>query len=170
MKIIKTIPTDWPSIKKGVFDVETSVFEEDIRYEDEDFESFERDNAMNYIVKDDFIVTDATDLGDSKIIGYLMSCPIENDERYEDDEHFGRNDTIHVESMALSPDCQGRGIGRALFEKFLEDAKNVGFKRAVLDATSPQMIGLASKFGFQKLKFHEEWQAGRSSWFMEKIF
>lgn len=163
MEIIRTKPSDWPDIKKEVFDIEAKTFEEDIRYEEEDFESFELDNTLNYVVKDD------DNSSSTKIIGYLMSCPIENDERYEEDEHFGRNDTIHLESIALAPECHGKGIGKALFEKFLEDAKTFGFKRVVLDATSPQMIGLATKFEFRKVKFHEEWQAGRSSWFMEKM-
>jgi len=169
MNIIRTKPSDWSSIKKEVFDIEAKVFEEDIRYEDEDFESFELDNTINYVVKDKDGSEDSDDSSKTIIIGYLMSCPIENDERYEEDEHFGRNDTIHVESMALAPECHGKGIGKALFEKFLEDARVSGFKRVVLDATSPQMIGLATKFDFQKIKFYEDWQAGRSSWFMEKI-
>jgi len=169
MKIIRIKPSDWPSIRKGVFEVETQVFEEDIRYEEEDFESFEQDNAINYIVKDELESDDTVNLGNSKIIGYLMSCPIENDDRYEEDEHFGRKDTLHVESMALTPECQGKRIGTALFEKLLEDAKSSGFKRVVLDATSPQMIGLASKNNFQKIRFDDNWQ-GRTSWFMEKLF
>lgn len=160
MKIIRTKPSDWQDIKKEIFEIEAEVFEEDIRYEEEDFESFELDNTLNYIVKDEL---------KDKIIGYLMSCPIENDDRYEEDEHFGRNDTIHLESIALSPECHGKGIGKSLFGKFLEDAKISGFKRVVLDATSPEMIGLATKYNFQKIKFYEEWQAGRSSWFMEKM-
>jgi len=40
----------------------------------------------------------------------------------------------------------------------------------VLDATSPQMVGLALKYDFKKIKFYAEWQGGRSSWYMEKIF
>jgi GNAT superfamily N-acetyltransferase len=168
MNIIRTKPSDWPVVRKGVFNIEAQVFEEDIRYEEEDFESFERENAINYIVKDNFVTNTTDDITDSKIIGYLMSCPIENDDRYEEDEHFGRNDTIHVESMALLPECHGKGIGKALFERFLEDAKVSGFKRVVLDATSPQMIGLATKYDFKKIKFEEEWQ-GRTSWFMEKL-
>jgi ribosomal protein S18 acetylase RimI-like enzyme len=159
MEIIKTKPEDWPQIKKGIYIIESDTFEEEIRYDEEDFDSFELENTINYIVKDD------TD----EIIGYLMSCPIENDERYEEDEHFGKHDTIHVESMALLPKCQGKGIGKMLFEKFMHDSESMEFKRIVLDATSKQMISLALKYDFKKVKFYENWQAGRSSWFMEKI-
>lgn len=164
MNIIQTKPSDWSDIRKGVYSVETKVFEEDIRYEEEDFESFERDNTLNYIVTDEI----SGDVENSFIIGYLMSCPIENDDRYEEDPNFGKNDTIHVESMALAPECHGKGIGKALFERFLQDAKEAGYKRIVLDATSEQMLGLATKYGFEKIKFDEEWQ-GRTAWFMEKI-
>jgi GNAT superfamily N-acetyltransferase len=160
MEITKTKPSDWPKIKQGILDVERDAFEEGMRYEEEDFDSFLLDNTTNYIV---------TDETTNEIVGYLMSCPIENDMSYEEDGHFGEHDTIHLESIALNPACHGKGVGKMLFEKFLSDAKDSGFKRAVLDATSPQMLGLAIKHDFKKLKFYEEWQAGRSSWYMEKM-
>lgn len=164
MNIIQTQSSDWPKIRKGVFSVEAKVFEEDIRYEEEDFESFGLDNTLCYIVTDEV----SSDAENSYIIGYLMSCPIENDDRYESDPNFGKHDTVHVESMALAPECHGKGTGKALFERFLQDAIASGFKRIVLDATSPAMIGLATKYDFKKIKFDDDWQ-GRSSWFMEKI-
>jgi GNAT superfamily N-acetyltransferase len=160
MKIVKTNPDDWENIKKGILSVESVAFEEGIRYEEEDFDSFLLGNTSNYIVVDD-----AT----GEIVGYLMSCPIENDESYNEDEHFGKHDTIHLESIALAPACHGKGFGKMLFERFLSDSKDFGFKRVVLDATSPQMLGLALKHDFKKIKFYEEWQGGRSSWYMEKL-
>jgi [ribosomal protein S18]-alanine N-acetyltransferase len=156
--ISKTKPSEWQDIRKGVFYVEAEVFEEALRYDEEDFESFMLDNTLNYVIWD----------GD-KIIGYSMSCPIENDERYEEDPNYGKNDTIHLESTALLPDYRGKGLGQKLFLKFLEDAKALGYKRAVMDATSEQMLGLGLKYGFVKIKFYEKWQGERSSWYMEKL-
>ncbi|MGV8171241.1 MAG: GNAT family N-acetyltransferase [Candidatus Woesearchaeota archaeon] len=157
--ISQTKPSQWQDIKKGVFNVEKEVFEEALRYDEEDVESFILDNTLNYIVWD----------GD-KIVGYLMSCPIENDERYEDDPNFGKNDTIHIESMALLPEYRGKSLGQKLFLKCIEDAKILGYKRAVMDATSEAMVGLGLKHGFVKVKFYEEWQGERSSWYMEKLW
>jgi GNAT superfamily N-acetyltransferase len=155
--ISRTSPSQWQDIKQGLLDVENEVFEDAIRYNETDFDSFLKDNTLNYLVWD----------GD-RIIGYLMGCPIENDDSYSEDPHFGKNDTVHLESTAVLPAYHGKGLGQKLLLKFLEDAKIRGYNRAVMDATSEQMIGLGLKHGFVKIKFYPEWQGERSCWYMEK--
>jgi GNAT superfamily N-acetyltransferase len=157
LKIVQTNPAQWPVIREGILAVEKGTFEESFRYTEEDFESFKKDNTLNYVVFDG-----------EKIIGYLMGCPIENDENYSDDTHFGNKDTIHLESTGILPEYHGKGLGQKLLLQFLEDAKIRGYTRAVMDATSEQMIGLALKHGFVKLQFYATWQGERSSWYMEK--
>jgi ribosomal protein S18 acetylase RimI-like enzyme len=161
IKIIRTKHNQWYDIKDGILEVEHKTFDHDSRYQEEhdDFESFVKDNTINFIVKDN-----------DKIIGYLMSCPIENDIRYDHDEYFGKHDTFHLESMAILKKYRGTGLGNRLFEKFLETAKKLKFKRVVLDATSESMTMLALKHGFKKLTFHEKWDGDTSAWYMEKIF
>jgi len=159
-RIIKTKHTGWNEIKHGVLEVEHKTFDSDLRYQEEhdDFESFVLENTINFVVKDK-----------DNIIGYLMSCPIENDKRYDHDKHFGLHDTVHLESMAILAKHQGKGIGKNLFETFLKAAKKAKFKRVVLDATSDSMLGLAKKFQFKKLQFHKKWDGNLTAWYMEKM-
>ena|SRR3989338_1184566 len=156
MKIIQTKPSDWNKIKKHVMSIEKSAFEEDMRFVEKhgDFEPFLIEESVNLIALDG-----------KKYIGYLMSSRLEDDSRYRKDGHFGKFDTVSLDSIAIVPSYQGRGVGKKLFKAFLG---KVAAKRIVLDATSPGMERLALSEGFRKVKHFKSWEGKRSSWLMVK--
>ena len=62
-------------------------------------------------------------------------------------------DTCELVKLYLSPAARGKGIGRALMQKFLEEAKNAGYKKVYLE-TMPELISaipLYEQFGFTYL-------------------
>ncbi|MFA5797820.1 MAG: GNAT family N-acetyltransferase [Candidatus Woesearchaeota archaeon] len=159
MNIIQVLPEDWPVYKNGIIAVENSTFEEGVRYteEEEEFVTFLEVHAINFII-----------LEEDTILGYLMSSRLEDDDRCVDDPHYGKYDTVHLESIAILPTHQSKGLGKQLFKAFLNKAFET-YKRVVLDATSDGMIRLAESEGFVKKKFQPHWEGTRDSWFMEKI-
>jgi putative acetyltransferase len=62
-------------------------------------------------------------------------------------------DTCELVKLYLSPSARGKGIGRALMQKCLEEAKNAGYKKVYLE-TMPELISaipLYEQFGFTYL-------------------
>ena len=62
-------------------------------------------------------------------------------------------DTCDLVKLYLSPAARGKGIGRALMQKCLEEAKNAGYKKVYLE-TMPELISaipLYEQFGFTYL-------------------
>ena len=62
-------------------------------------------------------------------------------------------DTCELVKLYLYPAARGKGIGRALMEKCLEEAKNAGYKKVYLE-TMPELISaipLYEQFGFTYL-------------------
>jgi len=62
-------------------------------------------------------------------------------------------DTCELVKLYLSPAARGKGIGRALMQKCLEEAKNAGYKKVYLE-TMPELISaipLYEQFGFTYL-------------------
>jgi len=51
----------------------------------------------------------------------------------------------------VAKEYRGKGIGRTLFEKRLEFAKNNGFKKVILDTVNPIIQHLCEEFGFKKV-------------------
>lgn len=58
---------------------------------------------------------------------------------------------LHIRSMAVSPECQGRGFGLLMVEKVEEMAKRVGLKMLSLDTSKPlrKAIGFYQGCGFE---------------------
>jgi putative acetyltransferase len=62
-------------------------------------------------------------------------------------------DTCELVKLYLSPAARGKGIGRALMQKCLEEAKNAGYKKVYLE-TMPELVSaipLYEQFGFTYL-------------------
>ena len=161
--IKKTSPKDFESIKDSIVRVENLAFEEDVRfvYEDGDFDNFELENSLCYIIID-------TDAKSSKqIIGYIMAGPVENDSRYKKSKYWNTN-TLHLDSIAIDPKYQGQGLGLKAINKLILDAKKYKFSSIILDATSVGMHKLSLKTGFKKIRHYKKWEGNRENYFMEK--
>lgn len=159
IKIRKIRINEWQKVRKEVMYIEHNTFEKELWYveEDGDYDSFKFEGSINLMIFDN-----------NKIIGYLMSSKIEDDVRCKKDKHYGMNDSIYLDSVAILPLYQGKGLGKKLFKKFLGLASRK-YSRVILDATSESMIKLADSEGFKKIKYFKKWEGSRPSWFMEKI-
>jgi putative acetyltransferase len=75
--------------------------------------------------------------------------------------------TCELRKMYVLPDYRGKGLGKSLMEFALTKAKEMGFKRVVLETASPlkEAIGLYKRFGFQE--FEPEHMAPRCDQAME---
>jgi putative acetyltransferase len=62
-------------------------------------------------------------------------------------------DTCELVKLYLSPAARGKGIGKALMQKCLDEAKNAGYKKVYLE-TMPELISaipMYEQFGFSYL-------------------
>lgn len=62
-------------------------------------------------------------------------------------------DTCELVKLYLSPPARGKGIGKALMQKCLDEAKNAGYKKVYLE-TMPELISaipMYEQFGFSYL-------------------
>ena len=62
------------------------------------------------------------------------------------------DDEVHVRMLAVAPDAQGRGIGRALMDAVVAEARRLGRSRITLDTTDA-MVGaqhLYESMGFTR--------------------
>jgi ribosomal-protein-alanine N-acetyltransferase len=59
-------------------------------------------------------------------------------------------DEIHINNVAVLPQCRGRGIGTALMRHVLAEARRLGARRATLEvrASNVQAIRLYERLGF----------------------
>jgi putative acetyltransferase len=62
--------------------------------------------------------------------------------------------TCELRKMYVLPNFRGKGLGKNLMEFALKKAKEMGFKRVVLETASPlkEAIGLYKRFGFQEFE------------------
>lgn len=73
----------------------------------------------------------------------------------KEDRHFGRGDTIYIESIAVEPRWRGRGLGMALQRECLRRAAAAGIGRA----TAHLRRGVAARIGLKAkiLATYENW-------------
>lgn len=66
--------------------------------------------------------------------------------------HKVDDDTCELRKMYSLPSQRGKGLGKAMIEFALSKAKELGYKRVVLETASPlkEAIGLYKKYGFKE--------------------
>ncbi len=62
-----------------------------------------------------------------------------------------RKDEVYLSHVAVDPNYRGMGIGRALLEHVVEEAKNMGKKKVVLhvESDNSRAIKIYNEFGFR---------------------
>lgn len=81
---------------------------------------------------------------------------------FEDDQLVGcialrelRASTCEMKRLFLRPEFRGRGLGRALVERIIEEARQIGYKQMCLDTlpgSMDQAIALYSSIGFKEIE------------------
>lgn len=147
---------DWLAIKEAVMHIEHRSFEEGVQQEEHDLEgTFVYEHSINLIVKKD-----------GKIVAYLVSSSFRY---YTPNATFDIKEGCYLESIAILPENQGKGLGKLFFSKFLEEAKKDEYKRITLHATNDQIKKISEKFGFTVLEHIAKWIGERPAWYMEKM-
>ncbi len=96
------------------------------------FESYQNDNDIYFVI--DF---------NGEVLGGGGIKPLKDFE----------NDICEIQKMYFSPKVRGMGYGRALFEKCLEKAKELGYKKCYLESASQlkAAIHIYESYGFKHL-------------------
>ena len=65
-----------------------------------------------------------------------------------------KDDVCEIQKMYFSPEIRGKGYGKQLFEKCLDAAKSLGYKRCYLESASQlkAAIHIYESYGFKHLK------------------
>ncbi len=74
-------------------------------------------------------------------------------------------------NIAVSPDCRGMGVGKALMESMHEKAKALGAERMLLEVrvSNAKAIGLYEKYGYQRYGIREKYYPdGEDAYLMTK--
>jgi len=160
-EVYLTEPEDWKDIKQSIMKIENSAFEREVRQDEYDIEStFIDEKSICLIVKDK---------ESKEIVAYTMSSPLEDYYFLFFDSHYGKYNSLYLESIAVLPKYQGKGIGKLLIENLIEKARKRKYKRITLHATNEIITHICEKYGFRKVKYYNKWVGNRDAWYMELI-
>jgi putative acetyltransferase len=81
------------------------------------------------------------------------------------------SDSVEIKRMYVNPTARGRGISKMILNELLKWAREIGFKKAILETGSnqPEAIGLYTKEGFIKIENFAPYQNMPNSICFEKI-
>ncbi|MEM5821192.1 MAG: GNAT family N-acetyltransferase [Candidatus Aenigmatarchaeota archaeon] len=166
-EIYRTEPEDWERISEEIMKIEYSAFEEGARQSRDDIEStFIDERSVNLVIVDN----------KQRIIGYTMGSPLEDywfSIRYLELCPELKGKTYYIESTALSPDHQGRGLAYILRETLIIELKKEGYEFVSSHATHPAILRIYEKLeknGFLKdckiVEKIENWIGNRTGYFV----
>ncbi len=107
-------------------------------YEDNEtprmYESYQKENEVYFVVVQDGIVQGG--------------AGIKQLNNFEDDK------VCELQKMYFSPIVRGKGYGRKLFQKCLDEAESLGYKKCYLESASQlkEAINMYESFGFKHLE------------------
>jgi len=107
-------------------------------YEDEEtprmYESFQNENDIYFVIE-----------SNGEVLGGGGVKPLKD---FEDE------DVCEIQKMYFSPKVRGNGYGKILFEKCVQAARNLGYKKCYLESASQlkAAIHIYESFGFKHLE------------------
>ncbi len=160
-EIHRVEPKGWEKIKEQIMKIENSAFEKDVRQNEDDLrETFENDKSICLVV---------VDKNNNKIFAYTIGASLDWYTFLDFDPHYRKNDSFYIESTAVLPEYQGRGIGKMLKKILIEEVRKMGYKRIVCHATNEKIKHINEDFGFRVIGHIKKWVGKRDAWYMEKI-
>jgi GNAT superfamily N-acetyltransferase len=151
-------PEDWNEIKDQIMEIENSAFEEGVRQSEEDLgETFTYERAIGLVV---------LKKGDGKIVGYTVGAPLEWYSYLDFDECYGKRNSFYIESTAVLPTNQGKGIGKLMEEILIEEVRKANYERITCHSTNNMIRHINEKFGFRIIGFVRKWVGNRNAWYM----
>ena len=135
MSTVTLRPMRWPDIE-AVHSIETAVFEVD-PWSAEQFWGELAQPTREYVVAED----------DGVILGYAGAYLLPPDS--------------DVQTIAVSPTAQGRGLGRALLEELIAIAERHECTQLLLEVRSDNVsaIGMYERFGFESISRRRDYYA-----------
>ena len=73
--------------------------------------------------------------------------------------HRIKGEICEMKRLYLRPQFRGKGIGRALVERVMEEARQIGYRRMRLDTVEPIMedaVAMYRRFGFREIAPYRE--------------
>jgi GNAT superfamily N-acetyltransferase len=64
-----------------------------------------------------------------------------------------------MKRLYLRPQFRGKGVGRALAERVIAEARQIGYRRMLLDTVEPVMkdaVAMYRRFGFREIAAYRE--------------
>ncbi|MBT6337439.1 GNAT family N-acetyltransferase, partial [Candidatus Woesearchaeota archaeon] len=160
---------NWEEDKDVIMDIETRSFPEEMQQDEEDLEStFAREGSVGFIIYENNIP-----------VGYTVGAPLEyydGEEDYmdlrevngEEDEDFGRGNTIYRESTAVLPDFRGRGYGHKMLSEFSKRIEEKGYTKIKAHVRrSGGYSAFLQRNGAKVLEAEEDWLAGETFDYLE---
>tara|TARA_R110002167_G_scaffold78883_6_gene217985 strand:+ start:1941 stop:2432 length:492 start_codon:yes stop_codon:yes gene_type:complete len=97
------------------------------------YESYQNDNEVYYVVE-----------ADGEVLGGGGIKPLKDFEA----------DVCEIQKMYFSPKVRGKGYGKLIFEKCMQSARDLGYKKCYLESASQlkAAIHIYESYGFKHLK------------------
>jgi GNAT superfamily N-acetyltransferase len=94
----------------------------------------------DFVIEPDLIARNTFRLAemDGRVVGFAHLMPVD------------RPDTVYLEHLFIEPDAQGKGVGRALFDWALEEARAQGYAWLEWDS-DPNAAAFYEKLGGEKI-------------------
>jgi len=161
-EVYRVEPKDWERIKDEIIKIENSAFESSVRQDEEDLrETFTYEKSICLVV---------IDKSNRRIVAYTMGAPLK---WYiflkKFDKHHENYNTFYIESTAVLPGYQNKGIGKMLKRTLIEEVKKYGYNRITTHATNEAIRRINKQFGFRDVKYFKRWVGRRDAWYMEKL-
>ena len=141
---------DWSLSAAQILEIEQSSFSSSLRDS--------RETLRRLIQSPTGVALGLNDRTSGRLVGYIAGDLLELFSSVPgilSDPHYGRHDSLYIESLALNSRWRHEGHGTALTRNFLKAASKKGFRRCTAHIESNSLHKL--KLRFRKLGSYDNW-------------
>ena len=156
-------------IFQEIYAVETQVFPEDFRLDEEDLKtSLEKSGSINVVLKN----------AEGTVVGFMASAPnsefyedfIEDDPEYGQDADFqNEKDKLYVYDASILEEARASGNFGKIFQATVEKAKEQGLKAITMHTRADELVGklMQRMHGAKRLRVVERWMGNEPHDYLE---